>query len=72
MERSALLSHPPSESELDDSEHLSASNSSTSLSSVSLDLIEAREPESSSTVANDQEHSTQPEERPGVEGWVFT
>lgn len=66
MERSALLSQPPSESETDDSDPSSANNSS--LSSVSLDLPEPQEPET--TPPSEQESSPQSEEGLGLEGML--
>lgn len=69
MERSALLSHPPSsESDPDDSEQVSAGQSR--LSPVSPGAAEVREPEAPSQP--EQERSTQPEQRPAVEGCVDT
>ncbi|KAG8005253.1 hypothetical protein GBF38_011230 [Nibea albiflora] len=65
MERSALLSHPPSsESDPDDSEQVSAGQSR--LSPVSPDSAEASESESPSQ--SEQERSSRPEQRPAVEG----
>ncbi|CAM9120856.1 unnamed protein product, partial [Lampetra planeri] len=72
MERSALLSHPPSsESDLDDSEQVHAGQ--TDLPSTSP----VREPESSSQLEEEdeeeeeeEERSTQPQHRPAVEGIV--
>ncbi|XP_034401203.1 E3 ubiquitin-protein ligase RNF115 isoform X2 [Cyclopterus lumpus] len=62
MERSALLSHPPSsESEPEDSEQVSAGQSCPS-------STEAGEPESPSQP--EQERSPRPEQRPAVEGIV--
>ncbi|XP_034401204.1 E3 ubiquitin-protein ligase RNF115 isoform X3 [Cyclopterus lumpus] len=62
MERSALLSHPPSsESEPEDSEQVSAGQSCPS-------STEAGEPESPSQP--EQERSPRPEQRPAVEGCV--
>lgn len=67
MERSALLSHPPSaESHQDDSEQVSAGQSRPS--PVSPGAAEARGPESSSQP--EQERSSRPEQRPAVEGCV--
>ncbi|XP_028254960.1 E3 ubiquitin-protein ligase RNF115-like [Parambassis ranga] len=62
MERSALLSHPPS-SESDESEQVSAGQSSTSL--VAAEATEVESPSSP-----DQERSSRPEQRPAVEGIV--
>ncbi|XP_022603280.1 E3 ubiquitin-protein ligase RNF115-like isoform X2 [Seriola dumerili] len=65
MERSALLSHPPSsESHSDDSEQVSAGQSQSP--PVSSGSVEAGEPESSSPP--EQERSSRPEQRPAVEG----
>lgn len=64
MERSALLSEPLSE--LDDSEPSSSSDSS--LSSVSLDVLEPRESETTAPTA--QEPSTQTGEGLGLEGML--
>lgn len=65
MERSALLSHPPSsESNPDDSEQVSAGQSRRS--PVSPEAAEVREPEVSSQP--EQERLTRPEQRPPVEG----
>ncbi|XP_027141775.1 ring finger protein 115b isoform X1 [Larimichthys crocea] len=65
MERSALLSHPPSsESDPDDSEQVSAGQSR--LSPVSADSAEASDSESPSQ--SEQERSSRPEQRPAVEG----
>uniref|UniRef100_A0A3B4XN65 RING-type E3 ubiquitin transferase n=1 Tax=Seriola lalandi dorsalis TaxID=1841481 RepID=A0A3B4XN65_SERLL len=67
MERSALLSHPPSsESHSDDSEQVSAGQSLSP--PVSSGSVEAGEPESSSPP--EQEWSSRPEQRPAVEGIV--
>ncbi|XP_071357126.1 E3 ubiquitin-protein ligase RNF115 [Trachinotus anak] len=67
MERSALLSHPPSsESHSDDGEQVSAGQSQPSL--VSLRSAESEEPESSPEP--EQERSSRPEQRPAVEGIV--
>ncbi|KAM9385680.1 LOW QUALITY PROTEIN: E3 ubiquitin-protein ligase RNF115 [Pholidichthys leucotaenia] len=67
MERSALLSSPPSsESEPDDSEHVSEGQNLSS--EASLDDAEASEPELSSTT--EEESSPTSEERPAVEGFV--
>ncbi|XP_049890403.1 E3 ubiquitin-protein ligase RNF115 isoform X2 [Epinephelus moara] len=67
MERSALLSHPPSsESDPDDSEQVSAGQSRPS--PVLPSAAEAGEPESSSQ--SEQERSSRPEQRPAVEGCV--
>ncbi|XP_022603279.1 E3 ubiquitin-protein ligase RNF115-like isoform X1 [Seriola dumerili] len=67
MERSALLSHPPSsESHSDDSEQVSAGQSQSP--PVSSGSVEAGEPESSSPP--EQERSSRPEQRPAVEGIV--
>ncbi|XP_033492516.1 E3 ubiquitin-protein ligase RNF115 [Epinephelus lanceolatus] len=67
MERSALLSHPPSsESDPDDSEQVSAGQSRPS--PVLPSAAEAGEPESSSQ--SEQERSSRPEQRPAVEGIV--
>ncbi|KAM7384463.1 hypothetical protein PAMA_011689 [Pampus argenteus] len=67
MERSALLSHPPSsESDPDDSEQVSAGQSR--LSPVSPEAAAVREVEAPSHP--DQERSTRPEQRPAVEGIV--
>ncbi|KAE8281956.1 E3 ubiquitin-protein ligase RNF115 [Larimichthys crocea] len=67
MERSALLSHPPSsESDPDDSEQVSAGQSR--LSPVSADSAEASDSESPSQ--SEQERSSRPEQRPAVEGIV--
>ncbi|XP_078124435.1 E3 ubiquitin-protein ligase RNF115-like isoform X1 [Sander vitreus] len=67
MERSALLSHPPSsECDPDDSEQVSAGQSC--LSVVSPGATEAGEPESPSQP--EQERSSRPEQRPAVEGIV--
>lgn len=67
MERSALLSHPPSsESDSDDSEQVSAGQSCPSL--VSPSTSEAEEEES--TPRPEDERSTRPELRPAVEGCV--
>lgn len=67
MERSALLSHPPSsESDPDDSEQVSAGQSRPS--PVSPGAAEAGEPESPSQP--EQERSSRPEQRPAVEGIV--
>eukprot|EP00064_Thunnus_orientalis_P004540 superscaffoldBa00000413_g4552 len=69
MERSALLSHPPSsESNPDDSEQVSAGQSRRS--PVSPEAAEVREPEASSQP--EQERLTRPEQRPPVEGCVDT
>lgn len=66
MERSALLSQPPSsESDPDDSEQVSAGQSRPSQVTPGAD--EAGEPESP-----EQERSSRPEERPAVEGCVDT
>ncbi|XP_018540542.1 E3 ubiquitin-protein ligase RNF115 [Lates calcarifer] len=68
MERSALLSHPPSsESHPDDSEQVSAGQSRPSLVTPGA-AAEAREPESTSQP--EQERSSRPEQRPAVEGIV--
>lgn len=64
MERSALLSQPPSET--DDSEASSLNNSS--VSSVSLDVPEPREAESSAS--NDLEQSTRTDDGLGLEGML--
>ncbi|XP_076610971.1 E3 ubiquitin-protein ligase RNF115 [Chaetodon auriga] len=67
MERSALLSHPPSsESDPDDSEQVPAGQSRPS--PVSPGAGEAREPESPSQP--EQERPPRPEQRPAVEGIV--
>uniref|UniRef100_A0A8D2ZLS7 RING-type E3 ubiquitin transferase n=1 Tax=Scophthalmus maximus TaxID=52904 RepID=A0A8D2ZLS7_SCOMX len=67
MERSALLSHPPSSgSHPDDGEQVSAGQSRPSPESPAD--AEAREPESPSQP--DQERSPRPEQRPAVEGIV--
>ncbi|XP_044027567.1 E3 ubiquitin-protein ligase RNF115 isoform X2 [Siniperca chuatsi] len=67
MERSALLSHPPSsESDPDDSEQVSAGQRRPS--SVSPGAAEGREPVSPSQPQ--QERSSRPEQRPAVEGIV--
>nr|XP_019958010.1 PREDICTED: E3 ubiquitin-protein ligase RNF115-like isoform X4 [Paralichthys olivaceus] len=69
MERSALLSHPPSsESHPDDSEQVSAGQSRPSLVSpaASTAAAEAEEPETPSQP--EQERSSRPEQRPAVEG----
>lgn len=67
MERSALLSHPPSSgSHPDDGEQVSAGQSRPSPESPAD--AEAREPESPSQP--DQERSPRPEQRPAVEGCV--
>uniref|UniRef100_A0A3Q1G4I7 RING-type E3 ubiquitin transferase n=1 Tax=Acanthochromis polyacanthus TaxID=80966 RepID=A0A3Q1G4I7_9TELE len=67
MERSALLSHPPSsESDPDDSEQVSAAQSRPS--SASPVAAEARETVTSSNP--EQERSSRPEQRPVVEGIV--
>ncbi|KAM9340583.1 E3 ubiquitin-protein ligase RNF115 [Symphorus nematophorus] len=68
MERSALLSHPPSssESDPDDIEQVSAGQSRPS--PVSPAAAEAREQESTSQP--EQERSSRPEQRPAVEGIV--
>lgn len=67
MERSALLSHPPSsESDPDDSEQVSAGQSR--LSPVLAGAAEVTEPEAPSQP--EQERSTRPEQRPAVEGCV--
>ncbi|KAG7225497.1 hypothetical protein INR49_027492 [Caranx melampygus] len=67
MERSALLSHPPSsESQSEDSEQVSTSQSQSPPESPVA--AEAREPESSSRP--EQEPSSRPEQRPAVEGIV--
>nr|XP_019958007.1 PREDICTED: uncharacterized protein LOC109639147 isoform X1 [Paralichthys olivaceus] len=71
MERSALLSHPPSsESHPDDSEQVSAGQSRPSLVSpaASTAAAEAEEPETPSQP--EQERSSRPEQRPAVEGCV--
>lgn len=66
MERSALLSHPPSsESEPVDSEHISAVQSRAT---VSPGAAEARESESPSQP--EQERPSRLNETPGVEGCV--
>lgn len=67
MERSALLSHPPSsESDPDDGEQVSAGQSRPS--PVLPGAAEAREPESPSQP--EQERSPRSEQRPAVEGCV--
>lgn len=67
MERSALLSHPPSsESDPDDSEQVPAGQSCPS--PVSPGTAETGEPESPSPP--EQERSSRPEQRPAVEGCV--
>ncbi|XP_036946239.1 E3 ubiquitin-protein ligase RNF115 isoform X1 [Acanthopagrus latus] len=67
MERSALLSHPPSsESDPDDGEQVSAGQSRPS--PVSPGAAEAREPESPSQPG--EERSPRSEQRPAVEGCV--
>ncbi|XP_062265201.1 E3 ubiquitin-protein ligase RNF115 [Platichthys flesus] len=69
MERSALLSHPPSsETHPDDSEQVSAGQSCPSLVSpaASADDAEAQEPESPSQP--EQESSSRPEQSSAVEG----
>ncbi|XP_026202621.1 E3 ubiquitin-protein ligase RNF115 [Anabas testudineus] len=66
MERSALLSHPPSsESDPDDSEQVSVMQTRPT---VSPDAAESREPESPSQP--EQERSTRLNQTPGVEGIV--
>lgn len=66
MERSALLSHPPSsESDPDDSEQVSVMQTRPT---VSPDAAESREPESPSQP--EQERSTRLNQTPGVEGCV--
>nr|XP_046273992.1 E3 ubiquitin-protein ligase RNF115 isoform X2 [Scatophagus argus] len=65
MERSALLSHPPSsESDPDDSEQVSSGQSRPS--PVSLSSAESSEAES--PPQPEQERSSRPEQRPAVEG----
>ncbi|CAB1441438.1 unnamed protein product [Pleuronectes platessa] len=72
MERSALLSHPPSsESHPDDSEQVSAGQSrpspvSSAASADTTDAAEAQEPESPSQP--EQERSSGPEQSSAVEG----
>ncbi|XP_045913673.1 E3 ubiquitin-protein ligase RNF115 isoform X2 [Micropterus dolomieu] len=67
MERSALLSHPPSsESDPDDSDQVSAGQSQPS--PEPLVAAEGRDPESPSHP--EQESSSRPEQRPAVEGIV--
>ncbi|KAM8766804.1 E3 ubiquitin-protein ligase RNF115 isoform 1-T1 [Acanthopagrus schlegelii] len=67
MERSALLSHPPSsESDQDDGEQVSAGQSRPS--PVLPGAAEAREPESPSQPG--EERSPRSEQRPAVEGMV--
>ncbi|XP_045913672.1 E3 ubiquitin-protein ligase RNF115 isoform X1 [Micropterus dolomieu] len=67
MERSALLSHPPSsESDPDDSDQVSAGQSQPS--PEPLVAAEGRDPESPSHP--EQESSSRPEQRPAVEGCV--
>lgn len=67
MERSALLSHPPSsDSDPDDGEQVSAGQ--TCPSPVLPGTAEAREPESPSQPQ--QERLSRPEQRPEVEGCV--
>ncbi|XP_070778114.1 E3 ubiquitin-protein ligase RNF115 [Enoplosus armatus] len=69
MERSALLSHPPSsESDQDDSEQVSAGPLQSRPSPASPGAAEGREPESPSQP--EQERSSRPEQRPAVEGIV--
>lgn len=67
MERSALLSHPPSsESDPEDGEQASAGQSRPP--PVTAGAAEAPEPESPSPP--EQERSSRPEQRPAVEGCV--
>uniref|UniRef100_A0A3Q3XE12 RING-type E3 ubiquitin transferase n=1 Tax=Mola mola TaxID=94237 RepID=A0A3Q3XE12_MOLML len=67
MERSALLSHPPSsESDPNDSEQVPAGQNCPS--PVSPATAEAQEPESPSQAG--RERSSRPEQRPAVEGIV--
>lgn len=66
MERSALLSHPPSsESDSDDSEQVSAGQSCPS-------PVSSEDEEQESAVQPEDERSTRPEPRPAVEGCVDT
>lgn len=65
MERSALLSHPPSsESEPDDSEQVSAGQSCPS------SMLPGAAEEAESPSQPEQERSPRPEQRPAVEGMV--
>jgi len=67
MERSALLSHPPSsESEPDDSEQVSAGQSCPS------SMLPGAAEEAESPSQPEQERSPRPEQRPAVEGCVDT
>lgn len=69
MERSALLSHPPSsESDPDDSEQVPAGQSRPS-PTTSPGAAEAGEPAESPSQP-EEETSSRPEQRPAVEGCV--